>query len=256
MTVLLQQLKLIVAKEFLILHAAVEILILAYLLLLIILMLAPPYLHLLTFPMYITTLNSLIIVHPTTTTSYTVTGTANGCSSTVATTVTVMNNPHASFIASPDSGYVPLSVVFTNTSSGATSYTWYIDSSLQATSTDFSATFEEEGTFLITLIADNGVCPPDTAYKMLITLLPAIIEIPNVFTPNNDAINDLWIVKGKVKNVVILNRWGNVVFQGSDNFTGWNGKDQHGKACTSGVYFYKIEDTNEEVHVGFLTLVR
>src|SRR5690554_7036374 len=46
------------------------------------------------------------------------------------------------------------------------------------------------------------------------------IEMPNVFTPNNDGVNDLFkpvAFKGMESgNMIILNRWGNVIYESND----------------------------------------
>ncbi len=75
--------------------------------------------------------------------------------------------------------------------------------------------------------------------------------IPNIFSPNNDNVNDIWLLNTieKVK-VTILNRWGNIIFEGEGKNISWNGLDQ-----TEGVYFYKIE-TSKTVKTGFIQLMR
>lgn len=88
-------------------------------------------------------------------------------------------------------------------------------------------------------------------------------EMPNVFTPNNDGINDYYkpiTFKGmKSGSLVILNRWGQVVFETENLQVGWNGL-VNGKPASDGVYFWKVNyitifDDKISKH-GFLTLVR
>lgn len=101
---------------------------------------------------------------------------------------------------------------------------------------------------------------PDVTYFYIdnVSLIDASSEIqsPNVFTPNDDGVNDTWILPfsdgGSDKQVFILNRWGNLVYQGSLNGFSWDGKDSNGNAITEGVYFYKVSDTNI---AGFIQLV-
>lgn len=82
------------------------------------------------------------------------------------------------------------------------------------------------------------------------------IEIANVFTPNGDGINDVWKLPyadgNSEKQVYILNRWGNLIAQGSLNGFHWDGSDSKGSAVNDGVYFYKVSDTNIS---GFIQLV-
>lgn len=83
--------------------------------------------------------------------------------------------------------------------------------------------------------------------------------IPNVFTPNNDGVNDLYIVTAKNVtefNLVILNRWGETVFETDDISTPWDGT-WNGKPCPDGTYFYMIRaqtSSGELVKHGHVTL--
>jgi len=71
-----------------------------------------------------------------------------------------------------------------------------------------------------------------------------LYELPNVFSPNGDNINDMFTAKnlrGFVKNVDmnIYNRWGQLVFQTHDPYINWDGRHyQTGKILSSGVYYY------------------
>jgi gliding motility-associated-like protein len=82
--------------------------------------------------------------------------------------------------------------------------------------------------------------------------------IPNVITPNNDGINDLFEIDNLPENteVIILNRWGNVVFSSQDYQNNWDGKDTSGKELTDGVYFYKYSTQLGIMGHGFVHLFR
>lgn len=78
-----------------------------------------------------------------------------------------------------------------------------------------------------------------------------LINIPNIFTPNNDGINDIWIFTSALNaRLEIINRWGNLIYTANGNFFSWDGE-----GCTDGVYFYRII-TNEKVKSGFIELIR
>lgn len=82
-------------------------------------------------------------------------------------------------------------------------------------------------------------------------------KIPNVITPNNDNINDVFTFDNEIvmaKKLTILNRWGNVVYQTEDSFS-WDGTF-NGNPCSEGVYYYLIEVTETIKTYGFLTLIR
>jgi gliding motility-associated-like protein len=82
------------------------------------------------------------------------------------------------------------------------------------------------------------------------------ISIPNVFTPNGDGENDNWSLLFTIysnNNIVIINRWGNIVSEGKVGQFSWNGKDNLGNDCADGVYFYRIEGTDK---AGYIHLIR
>jgi gliding motility-associated-like protein len=79
--------------------------------------------------------------------------------------------------------------------------------------------------------------------------------IPNVFTPNNDGINDLWELGSFAGSatIEIFNRWGMKVKDvkiNAEEIYKWDGGD-----CSSGVYYYSITTLDETYH-GFFNLIR
>ena len=93
------------------------------------------------------------------------------------------------------------------------------------------------------------------------------ISVPNVFTPNGDTNNDDFFLTWKnvtSLNLVIINRWGNLVFEEfSDdlinNNPSWDG-DSDGKPVSNGIYFYKYTaygiSGQELVGHGFIHLLK
>ncbi len=64
--------------------------------------------------------------------------------------------PTAGFTGSPTSGDYPLNVSFSNSSSGATSYSWDFGDSENSTAANPSHTYNSAGTFTVTLTATNS----------------------------------------------------------------------------------------------------
>jgi gliding motility-associated-like protein len=83
-------------------------------------------------------------------------------------------------------------------------------------------------------------------------------NIPNVISPNNDGNNDFFEIQNLPKNteVIILNRWGNVVYSSTNYQNNWDGKDASGKELVDGVYTYKFKTQNGKIGHGFVHLVR
>lgn len=71
------------------------------------------------------------------------------------------------------------------------------------------------------------------------------LEFPNAFSPNGDGINDIYRAKPEYKSIVsfraiILNRWGQKLYEWNDPAGGWDGKF-HGHDVEQGVYFVLVE---------------
>jgi gliding motility-associated-like protein len=89
------------------------------------------------------------------------------------------------------------------------------------------------------------------------------IEFPNVFTPNNDGMNDNFIpikYKGVSNaNLSIYNRWGVQIFYTENLRIGWNGF-HNSSICSEGIYYWIVQYTsvtNESKDLkGFLTLLK
>jgi len=95
-----------------------------------------------------------------------------------------------------------------------------------------------------------------------------IYSLPNVFSPNGDGFNDLFVpfpydFVEKI-DMNIYNRWGKVVFHTTDPNINWNGKDQKdGIECADGVYYYvcdvwehRLGGLTKRTITGFIHLLR
>lgn len=87
------------------------------------------------------------------------------------------------------------------------------------------------------------------------------LEVPNVFSPNGDGTNDVWLPTGNFTGLEmkVWNRWGNVVFTGSALHGGWDGHTPAGIACSDGTYFCSVTvhyaDGTVETRAGTIELV-
>ncbi len=86
----------------------------------------------------------------------------------------------------------------------------------------------------INIIVDNPSIPPH--------------EVPNVFSPNNDGINDIYRLNPAsfdecidVLTVKIYNRWGQLIFESDDPQFEWDGKTNEGKEVSPGTYFIILQ---------------
>ena len=75
-----------------------------------------------------------------------------------------------------------------------------------------------------------------------VTVSESQIKVPNIFTPNGDGVNDLFLVQYRSIaefNMWVYNRWGKLVFSTTDPDRGWDGTI-YGKPAAEGAYFYVI----------------
>ncbi|MBL3657405.1 gliding motility-associated C-terminal domain-containing protein, partial [Fulvivirga sediminis] len=80
------------------------------------------------------------------------------------------------------------------------------------------------------------------------------VFVPNIFTPNGDALNPTFYVRNIPSDVeaelVITNRWGNIIYQTDNYRNDWEAED-----TPDGVYFYKL-DIDGELYTGWVEVIR
>ncbi len=187
---------------------------------------------------------------------------ANGCPAGGG--LTTFNIPPLSVVAdytpSATQGAAPLTVTFTNGSSGATSYTWTTIGSNATTPAPY--VFTTPGTYSVMLVASNGSCS-DSIVKTITIDDPTTIIIPNVFSPNGDGLNDEFtIVTTGMRSLTcnIINRWGLQVVTLSGPNAKWDGALSNGIIASEGTYYYILSaegaDGKTYTKEGHLTLVK
>ena len=129
-----------------------------------------------------------------------------------------------------------------------------------STSIDYEPThiYKYPGDYTVCLIAGNEFNCSDTSC-LEITIFPNEIIIPNIFSPNNDLVNDKFVIYGinDLFDIKIYNRWGNIVFDQSPYENDWNGKRSNGKKLSEGQYFYILKNDQEQIKLnGSVMLVR
>ena len=184
---------------------------------------------------------------PATTTVYTVTvSDANGCTDTDDVLINVTPSPVATFITDITVDCNQAQAMFTNTSSDALNYSWNFGDGNTSTDTDPSHTYSFNNQYTITLIAINGMCS-DTMIttENILNINQYVDQLPNIFTPNNDNLNDRFeFGNGNFagcSEITIFNRWGKKVFDSSNGSISWDGKNiNSGNDVEEGTYFYVL----------------
>ena len=187
--------------------------------------------------------------------------------------------PEAIFDAFPTTVYIPDQAVTTINGSGGTANQYLWDFGDGSTSSDFQPThtykFEGVDSLKFTAQYDHGggiICS-QTNFKIIVAKQGGVAKIPNAFTPSTagpnggvggvDLYNYVFLpqVKGVEEfNMQIYDRWGNLIFESTNQTIGWDGYDQNGRLLPSGVYVYKLtlrlSDQQRTTQVGDVTLIR
>ena len=170
------------------------------------------------------------------------------CSSFIDTSLAFIYDISAMFSLNPDSGVAPVNVQFTNLSVGVDSsdlFSWNFGNGNYSNLFQTSNIYNNEGNYTISLdIASADSSCFDTYLLSLVVLGEMDIEIPNIFTPNNDDINDIYTINSRNIsdiNVKIFNRWGQLM-KTWDGVNGtWDGRTLSGLLASEGTYYIIIE---------------
>lgn len=124
----------------------------------------------------------------------------------------------------------------------------------------FNAYENHEGMYAVNVTV-NGCTSPSTTTLLDITGTYDIPEFdfPNVITPNGDLINDSLdidqFISGCVTyELIIWNRWGNLIYEQATGGTPFHGEDKGGNKIADGVYFYRVVYGDQEKS-GSLTVI-
>lgn len=87
-----------------------------------------------------------------------------------------------------------------------------------------------------------------------------VMGVPKFFTPNNDGINDYWIINNydpnrKISKATIFDRFGKLLFQFIPVNNGWDGK-YNGQTLPATDYWYALEFENGRLIKGHFSLIR
>jgi gliding motility-associated-like protein len=192
--------------------------------------------------------------------TYSVTVTdSSGCTKTVSGIVATTGNPIAN--AGTDVTISSDSTTHLSATGGGT-YVWSPATGLSCTNCQSPVASPKVTTTYYVMVTDSNGCTNTDSVKVTVILAEHYF-IPNIFSPNNDAINDFFEIREegfKTYHVEIFDRWGIKMFETSDSHVYWNGLTMGGAKASDGVYFYILTLTDfkdqSKTLRGFLSLVR
>ncbi|PID87851.1 MAG: hypothetical protein CSB06_02870, partial [Bacteroidia bacterium] len=128
---------------------------------------------------------------------------------------------------------------------------WYADVDLTSKLSD-SGELANETTYYAVSVSDAGCRSRESLpiYILLEDCSIDVLKVPDGFTPNGDGINDRFVIKGLEdypdNRLMIMNRWGNKVYEQNPYGNKWDGKSNAGlrfggNDLPEGTYFYILE---------------
>jgi gliding motility-associated-like protein len=184
----------------------------------------------------------------------------DGCSLPATDSIYVVVLPPvvADFSLMPDSVLEGKDASAINRSLNADHYLWEWDSS-NTTAVSPVFNFYDTGMHRIRLTAFNSMGCSSTSELDLYVVPKTTIYVPNIFSPGNDRVNEVFAPIGIrfSYTLTIYNRWGELLFKGEN--LGWDGRS-NGELIPGGVYIYTITVT-DSVHAkyyikGTITVLR
>ena len=128
-----------------------------------------------------------------------------------------------------------------------------------------SGLFKESFNFEYSIQHKDCPAVKDSA-KVVISIEKPTGKIPNGITPNGDGLNDFFIIpeieqyptKYFESELVIFNRWGDIVFQSGPYHNDWGGLNNSGEPLPEGTYYYKLtlDLKKGEFLQGDITIIR
>jgi gliding motility-associated-like protein len=150
--------------------------------------------------------------------------------------------------------------------SGGLTYDWYgipgIGSNITCSTCSNTIVQPTVTTQYIVVASNTSYCKVQDTVTVIVDVNCGDFFIPNVFSPNDDGLNDLINVHGRcisTFNLQIFSRWGEKVFETSTLENSWDGTFR-GKRLDTGVFVYKADgvsiDGQSFKMQGNITLIR
>lgn len=191
--------------------------------------------------------------------------TTNGCIVDTLLTNYIEVYPSPAAVISPESQEYELfddNINIADLSTGATIYDWSLFNISISNQADLVYPITVPGSFAFQLLVMNQYGCMDSTDVTIVVNPGFAIYFPNAFTPDGSGTNDLYMPKGygiKEFEIMIFDRWGEMVFKSTDMNIGWNGTVK-GSSPFQDVYVYKccIRDLKDNKHfyTGHITLVQ
>ena len=183
------------------------------------------------------------------------------CSDSLSHLFTVTQIPTSIFLATDTICFGETALItYTGNAPSNANYSWnFASAAIQSGSGKgpYIVSWADSGIYSVSLSVIQNICASDTSHytiKVKSCKKPELV-FPNVFTPNGDGKNDVFKIGGletyPLSELLIFNRWGNLVYKNSDYQNDWNGQGH-----PDGVYYYILTLNDKSVFKGSVTIIR
>ena len=190
---------------------------------------------------------------------------AGGCKTlTDGVPITVYPAPTPDFTSDPaypvELALPGTTVQFFDQTSNPNAVAWLWDFGDGNTSTDQNPvhTYVTAGTYQVSLTVNTDEGCQETVVHGPYVIKEPELFIPNVFTPNGDGNNDVFLVEytgSQPFYLTVMDRWGTVMYKTNDKLAGWQGLTNLNVKAQPGVYFYTVKIGKREF-AGNVSLIR
>ncbi len=190
--------------------------------------------------------------------------TVNGCDSIVNLNLLVNPLPSTPIITNNGPVECPGDIVTLSASSSPNAqFEWSgpQNFSSQNVSVSFEINVEDMGDYSVFAVLNGCSSSPAITSVSIINLYDFDdYDFPNVITPNGDGVNDELEINDYYKtcqgyNLILYNRWGQVVYEQNDSTPTFSGKSKEEVLLLDGIYFYKLSYGTKS-KAGFIHLIR
>ena len=139
-------------------------------------------------------------------------------------------------------------------------YEWKIEDVLQGNLPKLNFTFTQPNIYKVSLMITNSEGCSDLQTQTIV--VRELLKCPNVFTPNMDSHNDVFIVKTdgiSIYEFNVFSKAGIKVYSSESPTITWDGRSMSGIEMQTGIYYYTIQNItgeNPSKVSGFVHLIR
>ncbi len=146
--------------------------------------------------------------------------------------------------------------------SGGSNYQWLPDDLLD-NPTSAEPTIAEPANIISSQTFTVRISENECVFEdsVTVTIKACLVDfVPSAFSPNNDGINDVWVIEGihrfPENELNVYNRWGQLLFSSRNYQNNWHG-DFKGAALPEATYYYTLEiEGEEELRKGTVSIIR